>query len=231
MRLALIAAASVFACFSLAAQADDDRNQLIVTGEGEVAVEPDMALLSLGVSKEARRAGEAMAEASAALAQVLTSLAEADIPARDIQTTSINLTPIWDHRQPGETPRVRGYTASHMLQVKLRDLGSMGALLDEVVGQGANQLHGLQFTLADPDPARDAARVEAVAEARARAMLLAEAAGLTLGPIIRLSEGAASAPGPVMPLAREMFAAGDVPVAAGEVDIRAAVTLVYEILP
>ncbi|MCV6592526.1 MAG: SIMPL domain-containing protein [Silicimonas sp.] len=237
MRATLIALSLGLAGLAGPALADDgDRRELRVTGEGSIAVEPDMARLTLGVSRQARSAAEAMEETATAVAEVLDVLDGAQVAAKDIQTTSVNLSPIWDHSQNNEPPRVVGYQASNMLSVKLRDLAAMGGILDAVVGDEIlpdriNEIRGISFSLADPDPVEDQARVKAVEDARAKAALLAEAAGLNLGPVVLLVDGASVAPQPGFPVGHERLMAADMPVAAGEVEIRATVTLVYEIAP
>jgi len=97
-----------------------------------------------------------------------------------------------------------------------------------VVTNSGNQFHGLSFGLQDPGPAQDSARIAAVADAARKAELYANAAGITLGRIVMLSE-AGDGPQPVM--MREMAMSNAVPIAQGEVSIAASVTMVYEILP
>ena len=104
----------------------------------------------------------------------------------------------------------------------------MGTILDAVVNSGANGFNGLQFGLQDPVPAQDSARVAAVADAKRKAELYAKAAGISLGPIHMLSEAGSHSPQPVM--LREMAMSDAVPIAQGEVSMRASVTIVYEII-
>lgn len=210
------------------AHAEDVRREIIVTGEGRVSVEPDMAVLTLGVMREARTAKEAMDQTSAAVSEVLKTLVDAGIEARDMQTSAVSLAPRWDHSDRDKPPSVVGYVASNTLSIRVRDLDRLGGVLDRVIGSGANQMNGLSFTLSEPRPIEDEARVKAVQDAKAKASLLAEAAGVTLGPVQTISEGSAGGPAPIQ-MRREAMMASDVPIAAGEVDVRISVTLIFAI--
>lgn len=229
MRPVRIALSTLLICLAGLAAAQEERREIIVTGEGVVSAQPDMAVISLGVSHEARTAGEAMERTSQAMNEVLTTLADAGIEARDIQTSSVSLSPRWDHSQRDTRPRVVGYVAANGLRVRVRDLDALGGILDNVIGSGANQMNGLSFALGDPRPAQDAARAAAVQDARAKAEVLAEAAGIELGPIRRISEGSFVSPGGGT-MMRDMAMEAAVPIASGEVDTRVSVTVIFDIL-
>ncbi|MEL6645381.1 MAG: SIMPL domain-containing protein [Pseudomonadota bacterium] len=208
--------------------AQDMARVITVTGEGRIEAVPDMATIRLGVMSEGRTAREAIDANSRAMAGVLGRIEAAVVAARDVQTQGFSVNPRWENRQ-NERPRIAGFVASNQVMVRVRDLDGLGELLDAVTRDGANSFDGLSFGLQDPAPAQDAARRAAVAEAQRKATLYAEAAGVTLGPLMSIDEGGA-APRPV-PMARaEMSMAMDgVPVAAGEVGVSAFVRLIYAI--
>ncbi len=208
--------------------AEEPLRQIIVSATGSVSAAPDMATVRVGVTHEARTASDAMRGASDAAVAVLANIEAAGIAARDVQTSSLSLNPVWDHRNNTERPGIRGYNASTMLTVRVRDLDSLGGFLDVVVGDGANTLNGLTFSIAEPEPLRDLARADAVRRASAKAQTLADAAGVALGPVQSISEGGgARTPQPMMRGA--VMEAAAVPVAAGELDVQVSVTLVYAI--
>ncbi|MDJ0639578.1 MAG: SIMPL domain-containing protein [Paracoccaceae bacterium] len=208
--------------------AEEPLRQIIVSATGSVSAAPDMATVRVGVTHEARTASDAMRGVSDAAAAVLADIEAAGIAARDVQTSSLTLNPVRDRRNNTERPGIRGYSASTMLTVRVRDLDSLGGLLDIVVGDGANTLNGLTFSIAEPEPLQDLARADAVRRANAKAQTLADAAGVTLGPLQSISEGGgAGAPQPMMRGA--VMEAAAVPVAAGELDVQVSVTLVYAI--
>ena len=202
--------------------------QIAVEGVGRVAVTPDMATVRIGVRREARQAGAAMAAASAAMADVLDQIAGAGIAPEDVQTMRIGLDPRWQHSHSGAPPRVVGYIASNDLSVRVRDLDQLGGLLDAVISEGANTMNGLSFSVADPEPLEDEARAAAVTDATRKANTLARAAGATLGDVVSISEGSAGGgPTPMVMTAAVERAA--VPVAAGQVEIIVTVRAVFAI--
>lgn len=195
-----------------------------VTGTGEVAAAPDMATLRMGVSAEARAAADALAQMSDGLAAVLARLEAAGIAAADVQTGTLDLRPRFDNSGARAT-RI-GFTASSTLVVRVRDLSSLGALLDAAVADGTTELNQLQFGLSDPSAAQAEARAAAVRDAAAKAGQIAAAAGVTLGAPMQIREGGGGGP---QPMGMEMARAAAVPIAEGEVAIRVMVTATYAI--
>jgi len=226
MRRTALAAFFLLVAVTTGAAADAPR-RISVTGEGMAAAAPDMAVIALGVVQEAANAAEAMQEASRAMQGVVDRLEKAGIAARDVQTANIALNPQYDRMQSGEVPRVIGYVASNDLNIRVRDLDKLGGLLDALVKDGANRMNGISFTFADPGPLEDAARKAAVKDARERAELLAAAAGVGLGRVIRIDEPGGAAP-PV-PMQRAMTMDAAVPVAGGEIEIHRSVTIVWSL--
>ena len=203
--------------------------QITVTGQGIVDVRPDMATLSLGVTTEGEAAGEALAANNAAMAAVMARLEEAGIAPRDMQTSLLNLSPRWtEPRDGGTRPEIDGYIASNALTVRVRELPALGDVISAAVADGANTFDGLSFGLAEPEPVEDEARGEAVADAERKARLFAEAAGVTLGPILSITE-VTEFRGPIMMEQAAFARDASVPIAPGEVSLRATVTMSWGI--
>jgi len=203
---------------------------LTVTGAGEAAAAPDMAVLSIGVETEGATAADALRDNSEKMRAVIDKLKALGVAERDIQTSGLSVNPRYDYKARGETPRLIGFVASNTVTAKLRDLEEAGAILDQTVQVGANTIRNLSFAFSDPQPLYDAARRDAVAHARSKAELLSEAAGVRLGPVLTIHESQAYAPSPPLAMAR-MEAAADVsvPLQGGESVVTANVTIVYEI--
>lgn len=204
--------------------------QITITGEGRVDARPDIAAVSLGVTSEAKTAAEAMAANSVQLATVLENLKAAGLAERDLQTSGLSLNPNWNHSS--ETgPVIQGYVASNQLTVRVRDLTILGQVLDAAVRDGVNTLNGVTFGVADEQPLMDEARRRAVSDARRKAALLSEAAGVTLGGVSSVSENSyGGGPAPQFRRAEAMMSDA-VPVAEGEVSLSASVTIVWALLP
>ena len=200
---------------------------ITVTGEGVVQIVPDIATLVIGVTTQGETAAEALSANSTALDAVMARLTAAGVQARDMQTSNLSLNPNWTGYD-SSTPTISGYVAANMLTVRVRALDTIGAVLDAAVADGANTLNGLTFGLADPGPVLNEARKAAVVDARARAELLAGAAGVKLGRIISISE--AGSPASPMPMFKLEASDAAVPVASGELGITAMITVFYEIV-
>ncbi len=235
MRALIFASAAVLAAACSAPQAVAESAKtprtISVTGEGEALATPDMAVVTIGVQTDGTTAADALRANSAAMNATIDKLKSMDIEDRDIQTSNLSVNPRYDYERNRSQPDLIGFRASNTVRVRLRDLENAGAVIDEAVSSGANSLGGISFTFAEPKPLYDAARRDAVADAMARAALIADAAGVSLGPILKIQDGYVSAPrgDTIMVTAQRSEASFAAPIETGESSIRANVTMVYEI--
>lgn len=162
---------------------------MTVSAVGSVTAKPDMARISSGVVSEAKTAREALSANNEATARLIAALKKAGIADGDLKTSSIDISPRYTQNQPGRTRQIDGYAVTNELYVVVRDLEHLGDILDDMVSLGANQIGGLSFDIADSTALKDEARKSAIAEARRRATLYAEAAGVTLGEVVTITEG------------------------------------------
>lgn len=223
MRLAIKILA--FLCLATPALAMD--NVISVRGIGQVSAVPDMAEVTLGVRHGARESSEAMDKVNADVKRLLAGLSKLGVAATDMQSTDLGLHPQWEHRNgTNQPPQLVGYEAYSSLRVKLRDIATLGAVLDQVVGNGANEFHGVRFDVQDDAAMQAKARALAIADARKKASDYAAAAGIGLGPVVQISEVPnGSAPMPMM-MAR---AQADMAVAPGQKDMSTEVLVVFSI--
>ena len=235
MRRFFLPAALLFAVSCAAPQAVAENEAaprtLSVTGEGEARAAPDLAIVTIGVQTDGATAAEALSQNTAAMNATIAKLKSLDVESRDIQTAGLSVNPRYNYERDRNEPEVIGFRASNSVRVRLRDLDKAGAVIDEAVSSGANSLGGISFTFAEPKPLYDAARRDAVADAKARAELLADAAGVRLGPILKIQDGYVATPRPRPMMANMRMEAADssVPLEAGESTISAQVTLIYAI--
>ena len=203
---------------------------LQITGEGRMTAAPDMAVISLRVSREGATAAGVTAEMAAAARAVLAALETQGVAERDVQTSALQLNPRWTRPADGQAPRIVGYEAATGFEVRIRDLDRFGAVLDAVISDGANGFQGVRFALTDPRPMQDGARVAAFDDAMAKARLYAEASGMMVGDIRSIREGTAG-PRPMAEGLSMRAMAADVPVAAGELDVVMHVSLEVVLVP
>lgn len=213
---------------------------LTVTAQGVSTRTPDMAGYSAGVTTQGATASEALSANSAQMNRVIAALKQAGIADKDIQTSNLNLNPVY--AQPKRLPdgnyedgpqRIVAYQAANTVSVRQRKLEEMGKVIDALVKAGANQVNGPNFALAEPDAAQDEARVKAMKDARARADLYARAAGLRVARIVSISESGGYVPQPVMYARKALMdaVAAPAPVAAGELEMNVNVTVQFELAP
>lgn len=205
---------------------------ITVTASATVTAQPDMATIGAGVVTQAGDAAAALAANSQRMERVVASLKRAGVEARDIRTSQLTVQPQYRYGE-GRAPQITGYQASNTVSVRLRDLGRVGGVVDALVAQGANRIDGPDFGIDKPEPLLDRARADAVKAARARAEVLATAAGVKIRRVLAISEGEG---GPqIMPMMRGAMAMDSAvaspapPVAPGESELRALVTVVFEI--
>lgn len=201
-----------------------------VVGSGKVTARPDIAQIQLGVITEAPAATKALKDNNDAMAKLFTALEGRGIDRKDVQTSNFSVTPQYKRGPRGEQMlEIIGYRVSNSVHVKVRKLDTLGQVLDDVVQQGANQVHGISFSVAEPAPLLDEARRKAVADARRKAELYAKEAGVAVGKVLLIQEQTPHLPGPVMVGLARSVATG-VPVAEGELDFGATVTLTYALV-
>ncbi|MEO0819753.1 MAG: SIMPL domain-containing protein [Pseudomonadota bacterium] len=227
-------AVAVLALAALPAGADEKKPlaTISVSGTGQVAGVPDEAVISAGVTTEDRNAADALSANAEAMRAVLAALQASGVAERDIATTAISLRPDYARSNSVDRePRIKGYLASNRVSVRVRALEDLGRLLDALGRAGATDIGAVLLRIAEPGPLEDEARRLAVADAKRKAALYAEAAGVELGRLLSISEpGVIHSPQPRFErMAPAMAAESAVPVAAGEQMIGARIQLVYEI--
>ncbi|MGI6245551.1 MAG: SIMPL domain-containing protein [Pseudochelatococcus sp.] len=206
-----------------------------VSGEGVVQATPDIASVIVGVVTQGKTARDAAGENTTATGAVIAAFKAAAIEPRDLTTSGFSVQPRYVYPKNGgdEPPRIDGYEVRNTLTVRVRDLAKLGEVLDTAIATGSNQIGGISFGVADEAPLLDKARAEAVADARRKAEIFAQAAGVKLGKVLAIDGGSFGRPQPrAVPLAARadaFVARAPVPVEAGEQDFRASVTVTWEV--
>lgn len=202
---------------------------IVTTGQASIDMAPDVAWVSIAAEARAATPAAAQQGSAEAMAAVQAALGRAGIDRADVRTTGYSVQP--DVERTGGRSRVIGYIARNQVEVRVLDLGRLGAVIDAAGASGATSLAGLRFDLADRATIeRDALR-RAVEDAVERARAIADGARVTLGPIVRIDEQAQYRP----VYARDMMAMAaappppETPVSPGQVQVTAQVTLTVQI--
>ena len=223
MALSVVA---VLACVApSAAQSENMQPVVVVTGEAVVVAIPDRAFVTIGAEHRSGDPKAAQAQTATAMNAVHQQLAGLGIPKDAVRTIGINLQLEADYV---DGTRVnRGYLATNTIEVRVDDVARLGDVIDVAVGTGATALGGLRFDVKDRSVLERQALREAVADGRARADAAAAGAGGTIDRILRVEEAGARVFQTQQPMMMRLSAedARSTPVAPGEIEIRAQVTL------
>ncbi len=206
----------------LDAPAQEERT-IKMDGRGTITTEPDEVVLRLGVEVTAETARAALAQNSRQMEAVMEAVGEDGIPDEQLQTQTVDLSPQYeeDPSREADRPRQRelvGYRARNVVEIRSKDLGAVGELLDLSVDAGANRVEGIHFEVSNATELLSQARAAAWEDAEQKAQELAALAEAELGDVRSIREST-RAPRPVeLEAAAEREAA--VPIEPGTEDIR-----------
>jgi uncharacterized protein YggE len=210
-------------------------SSVAVNGKGEVVTAPDTAFVNAGVTTTAATARDALNANTKSMADLIATLKTAGVDAKDIQTSDFSVNPQYvypDKDADGNTPppRITGYQVQNGVNVEVRKLVDLGGILDKIVTVGANTINGVSFSVDDTSKLLEEARKAAFADAKSKAQTYADAADVSLGNILSISEEQSQdAPQPHMFKAMAMAAPAPVPVEAGQLTYDVDVSVSWEL--
>lgn len=203
---------------------------ITISGDGKVTATPDIAVVMLGTQTEKRSVSDAQRENTRIMNAFHERLNTLGLPKDDIATSQYAVYPQYDWADGRQT--LRSYQVSQQVTVKIRDFEKISPVLALIGELGLNQVGGLDFSIDDPERFRQEARIKALVQAKAKAEVLAAAAGVRLGRIVTFSESGAGMPPPYPMYALKEAGGGDAAapeVAPGSQEIAVTVTVSYEI--
>jgi uncharacterized protein YggE len=159
-----------------------------VTGTGEVDVTPDVAVLNLGITVQMDSLKEAQQQAADSMAAIMNVLTGYSIASKDIQTAVYSIEPVWTWKDSEYI--FFGYKVTNTVNVKIRDMDSIGEIIDNAVDAGGEYVvvNGITFTIDNPETYYEEARTAAMADAKGKASQLAKSAGVKVGTPISIYE-------------------------------------------
>ena len=181
--VSLLLALFVLALIPAAAFAD---SEITVTGTGSVLVPADTAVVTLGVSAADKDVRTAQNMANETIAAIRTALLDGGVAEENISTDYINIYAMYDYS--GGSERITGYNANSTLAIRVTEIEKVGEVIDLAFSAGANTLNGITFSATDTAEAQERAMRLAVADAQAKAEILADAAGLQIRGIEDIAE-------------------------------------------
>ncbi|GAB4539416.1 MAG: SIMPL domain-containing protein [Anaerolineae bacterium] len=207
---------------------------ITVVGEGKVRIKPDIAQINIGIEIIGDTVKDASSQAAATMDTVIATLLAQGIEEKDIQTSGYS---VWVERPYGPEGPMGDtlYHVNNTVMVTIRDLDKVGAILDATIEAGANNIYGVSFSVADPNPLMSQARERAVADARAKAEELAGLNNVTIGEVISVSEVIGGMGGyytggfrAALPMAEGMGSGGG-PISPGELEMTTQLQVTYAI--
>ena len=204
---------------------------ITVSGHGAVTVTPDVAYITLGATNTSKTLEAAQTDVSDRLAAIMKSLEANGVAKADIQTSGYNVSIQYEYDRDGNMKGIAGYTVTSGLNVTVRKLASLGAILDQSVTAGANLVSNVSFGVSDPSKPASQARDLAFKDARAKADEFAKASGTVVTGVVSIEETSAPkpAPQPVAMAAASGAEARSVPVSAGTTEVTVDISVVFEI--
>ena len=215
------------------------KNNISVSGKGEIYAKPDLALVTFSVKNEAKQVPDAIKKNSEKMNKVISSLKQQGIAEKDLKTTSFNIYPRYEYRKvetgiypypPGKRVLV-AYEVTQSLQVKIRDLSKIGKIIQGAIDNGANKIGNLQFAIDKQDELKAKAREIAIKQAKSKAKQIASQLGVHLVRVTSFSENS-SVPRYYRSMAEAAPMAGKEvtpQIETGENKIESNVTITYEI--
>ncbi|WP_333860911.1 SIMPL domain-containing protein [Clostridium sp.] len=190
MFLFLFAAISTSNCKVLAAET----KTINVTGDGEVNVVPDIAHLSLGVTTEDSTVDKAQKNNSVAMNKVVEAVKAAGVAAEDIKTSNYSINPKYNYNEETGTSTIIGYTVDSTLNVTVKNIDSVGNIIDIAVANGANNSNGVTFGVSNYEKYYNKALANAIVNAKAKAQAIADALDVKLSTLTTVTENSNGVP-------------------------------------
>jgi uncharacterized protein YggE len=215
-----------------AAHADTSPTGITVSGQGIVTAPPDTATLQIGADAQASTVAAARDQAAQAANAVIAAVKADGVADQDIQTVQFSINPVYD--TSGGRQVLRGYQVENVVQVKIRNLNSVGTIIDDAVAAGGNAVivRSIAFSIENTDALLHQARLLAMQDAQNKAQDYATAAGVTLGRVINIQETQSQRPTPIAfsaPAPAKAVAAPPTPIESGTQQIQVTVTVTYAI--
>lgn len=197
-----------------------------INGTGTIELIPDIAQISIGVSSQGSEAEQTVAENTAQTQLVLDSLKSLGIDPKDITTSNFSIYPQQNYDQNGKPTDIT-YQVQNSVHVTVRDLASLGKILDEAVKAGANNVGNIQFDISDRESANQQALDAAMKNAEARAKGLAQSAGVELGVVQSIVTNINQGGSTVYATRSEAMTSSSVPISTGTLEVSVDVSVVY----
>lgn len=214
-------------------------NTITVSGDGQTTVAPDIANITFSVMATGTTVADVQSAATTQTNAALAAVKNLGISDSDVRTLSYNISPRYAQGNcgpnvycPQNTGKIVGYDVAETIEVKVHDLGKTGDVLQALGTTGVQSVYGPDLGLDNPNEGTDAARADAIANAKGEAQKLAAQLGVHLGKVVSFNENGGGYPimyakGASMAAGTDSASAPTIP--TGENEYTSSVTITYEI--
>jgi hypothetical protein len=203
-----------------------------VTGVGKVTVIPDVAIVSMGVQAQASTVAGAQQQAASSMTAVMSALKTNGVADKDIATLGYSIIPVYSYNPTTGKQTLEGYSVTNTVNVKIRNVGNAGVVIDAAAVAGGDNtiVNSVTLTVDQPEQYNDAARTAAVADAANRAKQLANLSGVKLGKATYINETLTNTPQTIsFDTSGKVAPSVTTPISPGETEITLTIQIIYSI--
>ncbi len=228
--IALAALISPFAALSQQAPPLQAPRTITVTGEAEMTMSPDRAMVTIGVETWGKNIMSIKADNGKRVKAILDAVKGLGIPAKDIMTRDLSIQP--EYTWKDDRREFIRYRMRNVVVITVNDLTKVEDVVNAGVNESSNVLEGVSFSTKDAGRIQDSLQIQAARNARAKAVALADAVGAKVGDAITITESQTIEPRPVYAM-RAMAMASDeapsTPVESGQLTLKSTINIVFEL--
>jgi uncharacterized protein YggE len=210
----------------------DSVPNIMIQGNGKVTTNPDEAVISFGVISDGKLLKSAYKSNTEKMNLVIKAIKGMGIKSDDIQTSSYSISPTYPKDERGrQLPgKPVAFRVSQQLTIKIRDIDTVGVVIDQVVANGTNSFNGINFTSSKLEELQKEAKQKAVQDAREKAQLMADSLGVKIGRLLKVNDSISSAypARNMMAFSAKMESAPNIQ--AGSLEVTGSCTVFYEII-
>ncbi len=183
-------------CLALALPAmSEPLSGIHVNGRGEVMVEPDIARMTLQVTRQGRDANALKAELDGVTAAVLKLTDRLKVKRKDVTAALVNIHPNRVYSNNKQT--IDGVVATRTIAVTLRDIDQTGGLINGALELGINNISGVQLDTSERRSLEQQALALAIEDAKEEAQRIAKAFDVRVMGVLNV-QASSSQPRPMM---------------------------------
>jgi len=166
--------------------AADTERSLTVSGFSETSVRPDQFSFDFTLETESKTVAPLYKIHQGSVEKILQYLRSVSIPESDLHVQGFSIEPVYDYQN--QPPRLTRYVARTQINIDVQSEKIYGQLLDGLTQQGVTSIRALTYGLRDRESRIIATEKAAFNQAKRKAKSLAESAGMTLGPVLSITE-------------------------------------------